>query len=256
MGKKLELAGQKFGKLTVIEELPQRRDGCVVWHCICDCGKECDIIGKYLKSGHTQSCGCLNREITIQRNKEGKGKPNLKNIKIIPKGTRYGKLTVLQLLDERTKDRHTIYQCQCDCGTIINVPSKDLKSGNTQSCGCIKSRGEEKISQILRNNNILFKKEKTFDDCRFEDSNALARFDFYVNNQYIIEYDGVQHFTQEQAGWGIPLEEIQQKDNFKNNYCKENNIPLIRIPYWQLENLCIEDLIPQTSNFIYKKGDD
>jgi hypothetical protein len=38
---------------------------------------------------------------------------------------------------------------------------------------------------------IPFEKEKTFDTCRYQNTNAYARFDFFVDNKYIIEYDGI-----------------------------------------------------------------
>lgn len=56
--------------------------------------------------------------------------------------------------------------------------------GTVQSCGCLKSVGEEKISQLLTENNISFNREKIFNDFK------PYRYDFYVDNKYIIEYDG------------------------------------------------------------------
>jgi len=46
-------------------------------------------------------------------------------------------------------------------------------------------------------------------------------------------------------------EMIQKRDNFKNEWCKKNNIILIRIPYTHQENIIIDELLPQTSHFIY-----
>ena len=100
---------------------------------------------------------------------------------------------------------------------------------------------------------MIFKKEKTFETCRFPDSKALAKFDFYVNNKYLIEYDGIQHFQNDKTehGWNTKeaLEKRKQHDNFKNQWCKENKIPLIRIPYTHLKELCLEDLLSETSQF-------
>lgn len=81
----------------------------------------------------------------------------------------------------------------------------------------------------------------------FLDTNFPARFDFYVNEQYLIEYDGEQHFIDSFYG---TLNKIQQRDKIKNSYCKQNNIPLIRIPYTHKENIVIEDLLLETSEFI------
>ncbi|KKN85544.1 hypothetical protein LCGC14_0278670 [marine sediment metagenome] len=60
MSKRLELTGQKFGRLTVIKfsHINENVHGC--WKCKCDCGNEKIIVGFRLKSGVTKSCGCLN----------------------------------------------------------------------------------------------------------------------------------------------------------------------------------------------------
>lgn len=93
-----------------------------------------------------------------------------------------------------------------------------------------------------------------FNDCRFTDTQYMAKFDFFINNKYIIEYDGKQHFKYFKSvnNWNTKdnFEKTQKHDNFKNQWCKENNIPIIRIPYTHFDNLCIEDLLLETSNFI------
>lgn len=72
MPKFIDLTGQRFGRLTVISKKEYRdsRRPRIKWHCVCDCGKEVDILGANLTSGHTQSCGCLNSELTTERNSE------------------------------------------------------------------------------------------------------------------------------------------------------------------------------------------
>jgi len=77
-------------------------------------------------------------------------------------------------------------------------------------------------------------------------------FDFYVDNKYIIEYDGETHYKYNLHGWHNQeqLKAQQERDMIKNQWCKENNIPLIRIPYTHYENLCIDDLKIETSEFI------
>jgi hypothetical protein len=54
-----DLAGQKFGKLLVIEKSKERYRGWITWKCICDCGNIRNVPSSYLKNGHTKSCGCL-----------------------------------------------------------------------------------------------------------------------------------------------------------------------------------------------------
>jgi len=101
-----------------------------------------------------------------------------------------------------------------------------------------------KIAQLLLEANIPFETQKTFESCRFPDTKALAKFDFYVNNKYLIEFDGIQHFDS-RFGWNSEanFKNIQKRDKFKDEWCKKNNIPLIRIPYTKLNTLNLKDLL-------------
>ena len=87
------------------------------------------------------------------------------------------------------------------------------------------------------------------------------RFDFiiYEDNKIsrIIEFDGRQHITGPDTNyWGHStdtLETIQEKDNIKNQWCINHNIPLVRIPYSKVNNITFEDLF---GNKYLIKGDD
>ena len=69
MGQKIDLTGQRFGRLTVIAEGPKKKDRHSYWVCRCDCGNITKpILGGRLKRGLTKSCGCLNKEKVIERN--------------------------------------------------------------------------------------------------------------------------------------------------------------------------------------------
>ena len=111
------------------------------------------------------------------------------------------------------------------------------------------SRGQEKISQLLNQYNIPFETEKQFKDSYYIESQGFFRFDFFVNNQYLIEYDGKQHF-EENSFFLLSLSEQQNRDNEKNLWCKNHKIPLIRIPYYQYSRLSIKDLLLETSGFV------
>lgn len=63
---KIDLIGQKFGRLTVIEDVGRTKDQSVLWKCRCDCGNECVVRSGSLKCGHTTSCGCYQREVMKQ----------------------------------------------------------------------------------------------------------------------------------------------------------------------------------------------
>lgn len=225
-----DLTGQRFGKLTVLEETDKRIDDKVVWKCLCDCGNITEVISANLTRGNTFSCGCYQKELTARD----------------ITGMRFGKLTALRPTEKRY-GKSIIWECKCDCGTICEKPSNALVTGGVKSCGCLISYGEEKIRKLLNENNIQFETQKAYDSCRFENG-CLAHFDFYINNNYLIEYDGEQHFF----GWGWDSENLkiqQNRDAYKNQWCKENGIPLIRIPYTKLDTLCLEDLLLETTEF-------
>lgn len=67
MGKLIDLTGQRFGRLTVIEKSPSRRGDKTWWSCKCDCGSTLEVWSVYLRNGTTKSCGCLNREMCSAR---------------------------------------------------------------------------------------------------------------------------------------------------------------------------------------------
>lgn len=67
MGKLIDLTGQRFGRLTVIERAHNTKDGRPKWNCLCDCGNLTVVRGKELRSGGTSSCGCLRVEKTVER---------------------------------------------------------------------------------------------------------------------------------------------------------------------------------------------
>lgn len=67
MGKFIDLTGQRFERLVVIERSGIGNSGSVVWRCLCDCGKETHVLGTSLRMGNTRSCGCLIAESTSAR---------------------------------------------------------------------------------------------------------------------------------------------------------------------------------------------
>jgi very-short-patch-repair endonuclease len=230
--RKLNLIGQRFGNLVVTSESPIRKNNRVVWNCKCDCGENTLVTTDLLRQGKTTSCGCKRKARIINFNKTVKRVGCVKN----EIGNHYGFLTVLERAENRRQDT-AAWLCQCKCGNKKIVSGEDLRKGVVNSCGCLKSIGESKIAKILEEANIFFVREKTFETCRFPDTNALARFDFYVDNKYLIEYDGIQHFNQDNQWYR------GEKDNYKDKWAKENNIPLIRISYKELENITLKDLM-------------
>lgn len=231
------IVGQRFGKLTVLSYDRTEGKGHTYWNCKCDCGTVKSIRKDGLKSGAVVSCGCYKNENTS---------------KIFTKdltGQVFGKLTVLE---RKGSDNHNkaLWLCKCECGVEKIVPGNTLLKGESNSCGCLKSKGEWKIAELLSKHNISFEKEYVNKQCILP-SGGYARFDFYVENKYFIEFDGIQHF-EAGSGWNTPekLAKNQINDKIKNEWCQKNNIPLIRIKYTNYENLSIEDLLLETSQFI------
>lgn len=158
-------------------------------------------------------------------------------------GQRFGKLIAVKRTDEKNHGSF-LWICQCDCGNKKLVSAENLRSGRVNSCGCISSKGEMRIQQILQENHIPYQKEQTFNDLR-SDKDILLRYDFALldnNNNIIrlIEYDGEQHFKTD-TKFSNPL--VQRHDNRKNQYAKEHNIPLVRIPYTEYKNLSLEMIL-------------
>ena len=244
-----DLINQTFGFLTVIAESPKRAsNGGKYWICKCNCNRpnclgEKEILGQSLKSGKTISCGAIGKEKLII----GQGM-NFIDLS----GQKFGKLTVIERIEDKilsNGDKKVQYKCKCDCGREINVLSDNLKKGNTQTCGRCEERshGNIKISQILDEANIFYEREKRFESCK---DKSYLPFDFYVNNQYIIEFDGKQHFENTNSFYDYDY--THKHDLIKNKWCKDNNIPLIRIPYTHYNDLTLEDLLLESSNYIIK----
>lgn len=237
MSRLIDLTGQQFGYLTVIKRV-ENVGKQVRWLCRCKCGNEKIVYGTNLRRGLTTSCGCYRKEKLAQE--------KLQDLT----GQKFGKLTVIGLNHYNSELRQYYWDCECECGGRAIVYSGHLKSGHTQSCGCLLSKGEEKIATLLSQNNIPFTKQYSFDNCRGLNG-GLLRFDFAIFGAkgilYLIEYDGWQHKNKTDSKWDRDnrFEERQEHDKIKTEYCKKNNIPLIRISSAQYSVLSIKDLIPK-----------
>lgn len=115
---KIDLTGQRFGKLFAVEQAGKTEKKSIIWLCRCDCGKVTTALTHDLTSGHKKSCGCL------------KHQTHAKDLT----GQKFGMLTVIKRIG--TDGRRAVWRCKCDCGKRKDVRSIDLLSGNTKSCGC------------------------------------------------------------------------------------------------------------------------
>lgn len=245
---KKDLTGLQFGYLTVISQTQKRIQRKIVWKCLCVCGNECEILSTNLLSGRTKSCGCKQYEIVAQHYRE----------KCPQKGDIINGTKVLDVeyrLDNRNfNECYILGECKF-CGSPFWVKKTSLSKNNTKSCGCINnSSGERTIEILLDSNKIPYEREKRFEDCYFQNSKIKCRFDFFVDNKYLIEFDGEQHFIDysNHSSWfdENSLSLIQARDRYKDKWCREHNIPLIRIPYYKLETLSIEDLLLDKTKYL------
>ena len=193
--------------------------------------KECGTHFEQTPKDHiTKKCGCPN----CVKNKKLTTETFI--IKAIKKhGDKYDYSLVVY------KDSQTKIKIICKKHNIIfeQRPAKHLYG---EGCPiCKESKGEIKISKYLKSKNIEYIQQHTFNDCK----NILPLpFDFYLpKNNTCIEFDGVQHFSDICWGGKDGLLERQKRDNIKNDYCKNNNISLIRIRYDQKN---IDELLCQT----------
>ena len=234
MPARIDLTNKVFGRLTVIKraeniQTPNGRSH-VAWECLCECGNIIIVRSDNLRNGHTLSCGCKKREVIATA-----GRNRISNLE----GNVFGRLTVKKDSGKREPSGGVLWECECSCGNIVYVSTSNLTRPNeaTISCGCAKSKGEEKIIDILIQAQIPFITQKRFETCVFPETNRQLVFDFYLPEQNIlIEYDGEQHFHKirnDRSGY----EGIVLRDNYKDKWCKENNIPLIRIPYTDFTKL-------------------
>lgn len=125
MARYKDITGERYGKLVAVERVENNNHRESMWKCRCDCGNETIVRLKALRSGDTRSCGCLHERQL--------------------KGMRFGRLTVVKKAGV-SSNRHTVWECKCDCGNTTYVPSAELTRGHTKSCGCLM---RETVSKMM-----------------------------------------------------------------------------------------------------------
>lgn len=114
--------GARVGKLTVAGATEQRKNGYMVWNCICDCGNTIRLDTRTLQRGTVRDCGC--------ETKVAPGRLDLT-------GQRFGRLVCLESSDQRDGQGRTQWLCRCDCGKKCLAATQQLVNGNKKSCGCL-----------------------------------------------------------------------------------------------------------------------
>lgn len=224
MPRRLDLTGNNYGELTVVEMLYGHRlsNGKPRTYCKCCSpnGDEVIVRADALQSGSTKSMkGAW---------KTGKAK-DITDMK-------FGLLTAIEPTNKRSSNGSIIWKCKCDCGNpeYSEVPAHQLIRGHTLSCGCRhKSKWEMFIEDYLTLLNVNFITQKRFSDCKNKKQTDTLPFDFYLPDYHIcIEYDGEHHFRPMEMWGGFEKFIVnQENDNIKNEYCLNNHITLLRLPY-------------------------
>ena len=221
---RVDLTGKMFGRLKPLYYIKGGK-----WHCQCQCENktELDVDTRNLNSGHTQSCGCLQKEKASQNTID---MSNYEDENII----------VLER-DGSSETQLAKWKCLCKhCGNIFTTQGSHIRNGAIKSCGCVHSQNEQQITKLLLENNINLATEYTFSDLKALNGGRL-RFDFAIfkDNKlsHLIEYNGAQHYICPQGEWAKSFEQLQAHDKLKQEYCKKNNIRLITIKYNQTYNL-------------------
>ena len=176
---RVDITGKQFGRLTVSHYVGDGQ-----WECECECGNRVVVRTYNLNSGNTKSCGCLQKDRTSEASL----------ISLV--GNRYGKLLVTERV-ENNRFGHVCYRCKCDCGGETIVDAANLRNGNTNSCGCIKSKGEMIINNWLQEHDFDFRSQYSFDGCVLS-TGRRPFFDFvlFKNDKpcLVIESTGRPHY--------------------------------------------------------------
>ena len=256
--------GMRIGKLIVNGKGSKPK----YFKCTCDCGAVVEKRQDNLKAG------ALRGGSAAQKNKgcrtcgaEACNKSGIKNRNIAGSiisshtDTNVGGAKILYETDYiDTSNRSTIIICECSrCGKPFPTTKRSQASG----CGCAigkptpsledfvaqrqcSSRGEEMISKLLTKMKLNFVMQKKYDDLV---DVARLPFDFFVsgpNGNYIIEYDGKQHFKDIKY---FNFKTIRKHDLMKNQYCFTRNIPIIHIPFTVVD-VTEQDVALETSKYI------
>ncbi len=210
------------------ENFVSSKDNKLLWKC--DKGHEFELTwDKMLQGGRCPVCYGNFKKTTDQFKKD------IYNLL----GGEYKILSEYKGANKKIKVQHSI------CQNIYYVTPANLLYNNRRCPYCNESKAERLIEDYLRNNQIEYDREFTFNDL-IGVGGGLLRYDFAIFKdeekaqlKCLIEYDGEFHYKKYYDEQNF--EKQQKHDKLKNKYCIENNIKLIRIPYWEKENM--EDIL-------------
>lgn len=225
--------GDRIGpdNILLLERLDKKKNGRPIGRFLCPiCSKEFEAQIGLVAQGVTKSCGC--------KKKNNTDKKYVNQI--------YGDLKVVKRIKE-TSYNVPIYLCECIfCGRQYEKTSAALRNlQGVYCCNRCSSKGEDKIREILNDLGVMYQEQFSFPDCLNKEKKCHLRFDFFLPDyNCCIEYDGEQHFKSFHHFRGEEgYNKLVENDNIKNQYCSDNNINLIRIPYTDFEKINKEYLL-------------
>ncbi|QXN70128.1 putative homing endonuclease [Bacillus phage vB_BspM_Internexus] len=179
------------------------------------CGKQYSTRFSYFKRGDRHTCW----KITCDEDFVNKVK------KLV--GDKYTFLSPFEKSSIKIPCRHN------DCGYIWEITPNNFIS---KGCRCPKCksaipRGEKNIIKWLENNHFDYEHQFSFKDSSIKNLSFDFRVKLDDNKFVLIEFDGEQHYKPKFGDDGREFKKQLERDRNKNNYCKINNIPLLRIPY-------------------------
>lgn len=205
------------------------------------CGKEFEMIAKSFVINERRCSHCREKQKDMGR-RYAKTTNEFKDEVIDLTGSEY------EVIGEYISTHKNIEMLHVECGHKYSVAPSNFLSGK-RCPKCRLSKGEKEIQRWLCSNGFNYTHQYKFNDCRYKKplSFDFAVFDNNNNLLSLLEFDGIQHF-ETIDGWGGngKLEDTKKRDIIKNEYCKNNDINLIRIPYWnydEINNILTQELL-------------
>ena len=191
---------------------------------ICNNGHKCSISYNNFKHGHRCSFCAVDKRTKSQTIPYEDRKRHIESFgyKLLTKEKDY--INGSQKVKMKCSKGHT-FKMSCHCFFY------------GQRCPyCNESKGERRVKSVLDKSSVMYVSQYRFEDCK---ARRVLPFDFYLPTyNCCIEYDGKQHYLY--GGFNgdlLELMNIQYRDTIKNKYCKDNDIKLIRIPYWRFDEI-------------------
>ena len=204
------------------------------------CGQHYFTSFKLFKRRNKNKCNDCSRKIA--------GEIRMKDISEMKNFIEVESLSGCLLLSTESNGIFDELKIMCKCGEIFYNTYRNFKKENQRSClKCNPnfSKGEVRIMNYLNDNGVIYETQYSFEDCK---SVYVLRFDFAIFHDsrilFLIEYQGRQHYQPiDYFGGEDAFIQSKMRDEIKINYCKENCIELLTIPYWDFDN--IEKILEQ-----------